>query len=148
MAKSDVMCFERGVLKSKAFQELTGKAVHMLFIFLSMRQLTRKPRARKGRRESWQITNNGKIVFPYRDGEEYGITPDQFRRGLDQLIDKGFIDVSHQGGGLLGDVSKYAICERWRKYGTDSFLNRPRQRRCPQVGYQKKHKPKTGMVQL
>ena len=45
---------------------------------------------------------------------------------FDKLIDVGFIDVAVQGGSSL--PSKYAISDRWMKYGTDEYKEKHRKR--------------------
>ena len=37
-----------------------------------------------------------------------------FCRSLSQLIELGFIDITHHGGGMMKDCSKYGISERYR----------------------------------
>jgi len=39
-------------------------------------------------------------------------------------MEHGFIEIAHLGGGLIGDCTRYSISERWRKYGTDSFVRK------------------------
>ena len=46
---------------------------------------------------------------------------------IDELQQKGFIDITHQGKGGrkpangTGDVSLYWIDDRWKEYGTNDF---------------------------
>jgi len=69
--------------------------------------------------EKWFIENNGEIVFFYTEAlNKYGITKPRFQRAVDELVEKGFIDITHHGGGVKGDSSTYAISERWQDYGT------------------------------
>jgi len=78
-------------------------------------------------RQSWGITNNGEIVFSYSEAQKkYGLTKRRFRDALDKLIELGFIDIAHHGGGLMGDCTLYAISERWRNYGTHEFIQETR----------------------
>ena len=73
------------------------------------------------------IENNGKIVYPYQEAEQKGFTRQQFRDAIDELQEKGLIDIKHLGKGGrkpaegTGDVSIYWIDDRWKKYGTDAF---------------------------
>ena len=76
----------------------------------------------KSRSSGWIIRNNGKIVYPYSEAEKKGIGRREFRNAIDELIEKGFLDITHQGsGGRSGDMTKYFIDDRWKDYGTPSF---------------------------
>jgi len=68
------------------------------------------------------IVNNGEIVFTYREAQKkYGISSSRFRRALDELVEKGFIDIAATGMGVHKVTTYYAISERWRDYGTSEF---------------------------
>jgi DNA-binding MarR family transcriptional regulator len=111
---------EREMLESKAFLSLTGAAMHVLLQFYCRKQV--KNVGKRNGRKSFDITNNGKIVFTYSEAKEkYGISTPRFRRAINNLIRKGFIDINHLGGGMSGDASKYYISDRWMKYGTEEF---------------------------
>ena len=76
---------------------------------------------RTGRKTEYLFVNNGELEYTYKEAEAKGITRPRFRNGIDQLVERGFIDITHQGsGGVRGDKSKYAISERWRN-GSDSW---------------------------
>ena len=133
---------ESGLVSSKAFLCLTGAATHIYLLFLKRRQM--KKSGRKGK-ERWVISNNGEIVFPYAEAKEkFGITPPRFQRALDQLVEHGFIDIVHSGGGMVKDISKYSISERWLSYGTDSFIPQYRQKDTRGLGFKKKEALKVG----
>ncbi len=111
----------RGLLQSRAFLSLRGKAPQVLLLFFTKRrvQRLRRPDARGNR---FEVVNNGEIVFTYREARRrYGIGKSAFTRAIDALVRRGFISVTHAGGGLKGDCSKYAISDRWRKWGTAEF---------------------------
>ena len=78
----------------------------------------------KNRKRSaeWVIRNNGDIVYPYLEAEKKGIGRREFRNAIDELIEKGFIDITHQGsGGRARDMTTYFIDDRWKDYGTAMF---------------------------
>jgi hypothetical protein len=110
---------EPELIQSLAFQKVSGTAVKVLIWFLRRRQLTKVGRAGK---EKWVIKNNGEIVFTYPDAKKnYGLTGPRFKRALEDLVAKGFIDINHHGGGMVGDFSTYYISDRWRNFGTEKF---------------------------
>lgn len=85
------------------------------------------------------MSNNGEIIFTYTEAKnKYKITFPRFQRALDDLIEHGFIDIKHHGGGLNGDTTKYAISERYKEWGTDSFKKIVRQKDMRGLGFKKK----------
>ena len=122
---------------SRAFLELTGVAPHVLFLFLKRRQMVKS--GRKQGKEQWVIGNNGEIVFPYAEAEnKFGITRPRFQRAIDQLVEKGFLDIKHAGGGMMKDISKYSISDRWLNYGTKNFIHKHRKKDTRGLGFKKK----------
>lgn len=108
---SEIMVIERDLTKSQAFRTLPATAIVMLFDFLGKRKI-------KGGR----ILNNGEIVYPFSEAEKRGIPQATFNRNRDILVERGFIDVTHAGsGGKKGDMTTYAISDRWKKWGKDTF---------------------------
>ena len=134
---SKVTFIEKDVLRSKAFKELPGTAIQVLMWFYLKRKLERT--GRKGK-EEWIITNNGEIVFSYIEaGKKYGLTRTRFSRALNALIEKGFIDIDHHGGGMMGDCTLYWISDRWRAYGMTLFLKKTRPKDTRGLGFTKKN---------
>jgi hypothetical protein len=116
---SQKVVFDRLMFKSTCFMNLTSTAKTVLLLFYCRRKLSKVGRHGKGK---WVVTNNGQILFPYSEAEKkFGIKKSTFARAITQLIEHGFIDINHHGGGMLGDASTYWISERWRDYGTDKF---------------------------
>ncbi|WP_228854683.1 hypothetical protein [Desulfomarina profundi] len=77
---------------------------------------------RAKRSDDWIIRNNGEIVYPYSEAEKKGIGRREFRNAIDELMEKGFLDIAHQGsGGHSGDMTRYFIDDRWKDYGTPAF---------------------------
>jgi len=88
--------------------------------FLRKRQMEKIKRHRRS--DEWVIKNNGEIVYPYSEAEHKRIGRREFRNAIDELIEKGFLDIAHQGsGGRSGDMTRYFIDDRWRDYDTSSF---------------------------
>ena len=113
---------DREMILSSAFHKLNGRAMKVLLLFLYRRQWSRP--SRKGK---WYTTNNGEIVFPYKEAKKrFKIPKSSFARAIDSLIEYGFIDIAHLGGGLIGDCTKYSISNRWRNYDTDRFVQKKR----------------------
>ena len=127
---------ERRLLQSKAYRALrTPTAYFVLGIFWTKRQL-----AKKGRRgKDWVITNNGEIVFTYQEAEtKYGISGGAFRSAIDELRNKGFIDIAESGAGLHKSANLYSISNRWKSYGTPEYKEpKPRPQKPINKGFQK-----------
>jgi len=114
----------RNIVKSEAFRTLSQIAI-LVYLDFRMRCKPKKIKAKRGREDGWIILNNGEIEYTYTEAEAKGISRPRFKRALKDLVEKGFIDVSHSGmGGPKGDKSKYAISERWREWGTDKFIQK------------------------
>ena len=133
---------ERRMHRSAAFRKLSANSIFVLFEFLSRRKMVQD--GRKGR---WGIANNGDIVFPYAEAEEtFKMFRSTFCRSISQLVEFGFIDITHHGGGLLKDCSKYAVSERWREYGKEGFIKKSRPNDTRGLGFTKNNWKETGLV--
>jgi hypothetical protein len=128
MGKSQNIWIERRMIESKAFLSLSVTAVKVLMIFLTKRQCERVGRSGK---KCWTIINNGEIVFTYKEAKsKYGISFSAFRNAIDELREKGFIDITASGQGTYKAANQYAISDRWRLYGmADYELPKPRPKR-------------------
>jgi len=113
----------------------------VLLLFLYRRQW--KQAGRKGK---WYTTNNGEIVFPYKEAKKrFKIPKSSFARAIDKLMEHGFIDIAHLGGGLIGDCTRYSISNRWRNYDTDRFIQTKRPKDTRGFGFTAKNwEEKTG----
>ncbi|MHC4120981.1 MAG: hypothetical protein ACYSWO_26120 [Planctomycetota bacterium] len=61
-------------------------------------------------------------MFTYHEAKnQYGITSPRFRRAIDELLARGFIDIAATGMGVHKVTTFYAISDRWRDYGTPRF---------------------------
>ena len=113
--------FDKDLLRSEAFRSLSKWSILAYLDFLRRRRMHNLKR-KKGRSDEWIIENNGAIVYPYHEAEMKGINRRNFRNAIDELIEKGFLDINHSGsGGRKGDVSTYWIDDRWQDYETDKF---------------------------
>ena len=125
----------------------------VLFEFLSRRQMVKV-----GRRDRWITKNNGEIIFTYAEAwNKFKMCRSTFCRSISQLVELGFIDIAHHGGGMMKDCSKYGISERWRDYGKEEFISKSRKKDNRKLGFRKdnwekqtgrkrKRKSKTGIT--
>ena len=117
---NQIICFDKSLLRSKAFRSLSKWSLLVYLDFFRKRQMEKVKH--KSRSAEWIIRNNGDIVYPYLEAEKRGIGRREFRNAIDELIEKGFIDITHQGsGGRARDMTTYFIDDRWKDYGTESF---------------------------
>ena len=124
---------ETELIRSKAFNTLTGKAPQVLLLFHTRRIMEQT----KGKKSRWFIKNNGKITFTYSEAlKKYGFTDGTFKRAIYQLTEKGFIRINSVGG-LFNTSNTYTLLDNWRHYGTDKFIppEKPA-RRYKSVGFQ------------
>jgi hypothetical protein len=114
----------RDLLESEAYRSLSRCAILIYQDFLAKREMVPIKRNRK---KAWAINNNGEIIYSYSEAKDKGFSRDQFRNAIDELQQKGLIDITHQGRGgrkpanSTGDVSTYWIDDRWQDYGTSDF---------------------------
>ena len=117
---ADNIWFDKNLLRSSAFRSLSKWSLLAYLDFLRKRQMEQVKRSKRS--DDWVIRNNGEIVYPYSEAEKKGIGRREFRNAIDELIEIGFLDITHQGtGGRSGDMTKYFIDDRWKDYGTPSF---------------------------
>ena len=132
---------EREMILSPAFHKLNGRSMKVLLLFLYRRQW--KQAGRKGK---WYTTNDGQIVFPYKEAKKkFKIPKSSFARAIDSLVEYGFIDIAHLGGGLIGDCTRYSISNRWENYDTERFVQKKRPKDTRGFGFTAKNwEEKTG----
>ncbi len=108
------------LLYSEAFSELSATSMRVLLRFLQKRKY-RKEGKRTNKRV---IYENNPIIFTYTEAECFGISRISFARAIRELIEKGFIQIEHQGGtvGNGKDWSTYRLIDDWKDYGTDKFI--------------------------
>jgi hypothetical protein len=134
---SKVVVFEQRLLKSKAYRSLrTPTAYFALGIFMTKRQIGKVGRQGK---ERVVILNNGEIVFTYSEAKGlYGISAGAFRDAIDELREKGFIDIAATGMGVHKVTTLYSISERWKLYGLTEYESpKPRPKKPINKGFQK-----------
>ena len=113
--------FDKNLLRSDAFRSLSKRAMLVYLDFLRKRQMY-EGKGKPGKGTEWVIKNNGEIVYTYAEAERKGISRNQFRDAIDELIAQGFLDINHLGsGGHKGDVTTFFIDDRWPEFGTDRF---------------------------
>jgi len=129
----DIMWIPRRMHRSPAFRKLTATAILILLEFKYRCQYTRA-----GTKGKWHQVNDGELIFTYAEAvKKFGMSRSTFRSCIDQLLNLGFIYIAHHGGGMLKDCSKYGICERWKEYGKEKFIEKSRQKDTRKLGFTK-----------
>lgn len=119
----------RELILSKAYRNLTKTASDVLLIFwLKQRKEKVNCKGKGKRKDEYVTTNNSEIEFTYPEAKQrFGLSIMQFTRARDLLVKMGFIDISSSGSGMFKQANKYSISERWRKYGTNEFVEKRRE---------------------
>jgi hypothetical protein len=113
---------EANLIESEAFLRLSGKAAMLVLIRFYQKAHRKRIKGKSKGIGNMTITNNGQIVFTYAEAAELGISRPTFFRVLRELIqDKGFIDITETGSWYLKQATKFAISQRWKRYGTDLY---------------------------
>lgn len=129
--------FPRELIESKAFAAIKTSTAHkVLAIFFTKRQW--ENRGRQGKKQ-WVMTNNNEIVFTYEQAKrQYGISYGAFRDAIDELRNKGFIDIAESGAGLYKSANLYRMSDRWKLYGTEDYKKpKPRPQKPINKGFQR-----------
>jgi len=104
---------EPDMMESVSFRSLSKTQLLVLLRFLQKISWSGKGKSR--------VYDCGNLVFTYAEAEYRGISRSTFHRSIKALVEKGFIDIEHQGGAYGRDYSRYALSNRWKKYGTEGF---------------------------
>jgi len=137
MGKGQNIWFPRALIESKAYAAIKIATAHrVLAIFFTKRQF--ESFGRKGK-EQWTIKNNGEITFTYREAKnKYRISESAFGDAINELVEKGFIDIASTGMGVHKVTTLYSISDRWRLYGAPEYEKpKPRPKRPINRGFQK-----------
>ena len=109
------------LLESLAYHELKGeKTLRVLIRFYQKRRWIKKQKKIEYIDEP--------MAFTYAEAHATGIGASRFHEIIGELYRMGFIEITHIGGGLARDYSRYSLSERWRDYGTDKFKPREKPR--------------------
>ena len=138
--RSKVVVLDQRLLKSKAYRSLkTPIAYFVLGIFWTKRQIGKVGRRGK---EQVVILNNGEITFTYKEAKEnYCISSGAFRDAIDELREKGFVDIAATGMGVHKVTTCYSISDRWKLYGMPEYEPpKPRPKKPINRGFQKGNK--------
>jgi hypothetical protein len=92
--------------------------------------------------KQWEIINNGEIEFTFAQAKgDYHISESTFRDAIDELRDKGFLDIAETGAGLYKTKNLYELSRRWEKYGTEDYKPpKPRPKGPMNKGFKKGNK--------
>jgi hypothetical protein len=130
------MYVPKGMVTSPAFLALKTVAAHrVLMIFYAKRDMEYRHTAGQ-KAKGWRCVNNGQITFSYKEAaDKYGLTASRFRSAIDELVEKGFIDIARSGYGLHKHQTLYAVSRRWERFGTPEFMHAKRPRRAERMGF-------------
>ena len=124
------------LLTCPAYLSLKGIAPHMLGIFWTKRQWTKS--SGKKRKKRYTLVNNGKIIFTYDEAKTYGFSYQRFSKGISELIEKGFLDITELGGGTGGTPTKFMLSTRYTTWGTPEFEQHDRVKQLAGYKFQEK----------
>jgi hypothetical protein len=138
MGNSNSVFLPRDLIRSDAYLDLAKRnsiAIWLIQQFYSRRQVQKVKRGSLAGRQSHIDLNHGQLQFTYSEANKKGITKPRFKRAIDLVVEYGFIDIKHPGGGMLGDSSLYGISDRWKEWGTSEFIKKKRQKDKRGVGF-------------
>ena len=138
MGRTHGVYLKSELFDSKAYKSLTKAQMRIFYEFMLKRKFGKRLKGKRGRKQGKNvpILNNGKNTFTYAEAERLGYPRNTFNRAIDKLIEVGLVDLTYQGQGgflsetgeVLGESSLYGISERWKDYGTNSFVVQKRKK--------------------
>ncbi len=136
--KSGGIYIERELFQSDAFLSLGKNSIKVLFALLDNRQREPQGKAidKKGNKRNPKFINLNSLEIPYGTLEKvYKINRSSIPAAIDELLAKGFINISYHGGACKHDKSKYAWSDDFLFWtpNTAPFEVRPKRER---HGYQ------------
>lgn len=124
MSKSGVIVLEQRMVRSAVWLSLSALAMQVYLLFRCKCQIAKRCHRPGKRSEDFmgRLLNNGELVFTYQEAKRlYGITAGRFSRTIDELVEKGLLDITETGLGLYKMTTHYAISTRWHYWGTQNF---------------------------
>ena len=130
--------WERELYQSEAFLSLNKNAIKLLIALLDSRQRERPSEAktRKGNKRKPKFVNLDCLEVPYGTlNKVYQMPERRIPDAIDELLAKGFIRITHHGGAIKHDKSKYALVNDYLLWSPNCkpFATRPKRER---RGYQ------------
>ena len=104
---------ETEMVVSKAFMTLNGTCKTVLLLFL----LKRKLKFKKGQVPICINPDEISMTYIELTSEPFNLHPEQVRRAIKTLLERGFIKVVHQGGAYKKDKTIYGMSDNWRIWG-------------------------------
>jgi hypothetical protein len=105
------------IIESRAFIALGGVAAQVLTAIMLKRRFEKIYGRKRGDPKKTICVNGNELTLTYSEVERrYGIKKCRFLRAIDELLAKGFITCTHQGGGYKRDKSTYALIESYQQW--------------------------------
>ncbi len=114
--KSGGFYWERELYQSNAFLSLGKNSIKVLIALLDNRQREKPSEAKdkKGKKRKPQFINLDRLEVPYGTLEKvYKMNRSSIPAAFDELLAKGFINVSYHGGACKHDKNKYAWSDNY-----------------------------------
>lgn len=102
------------ILESKAYLALKGIAPQVFVLFMLKRQFEPIPGTKRGSKKNKQCVNSQSLSLTYIEAKKkYGITQPRLTRAIDELLAKGFLTCTYQGGNQKQDKSTYGLIDKY-----------------------------------
>jgi hypothetical protein len=136
--KSGGFYWERDLYQSDAFLSLGKNSMKVLIALLDNRRREPGSKAggKKGNKRKPQFINLDSLKIPYGTLEKvYQINRSSIPSAIDELLAKGFIEISYHGGACRHDKTRYALSDNYLLWtpGAGPFAIRPKREK---HGYQ------------
>ncbi len=107
------LVLNRDMVESEVFRSLSGNAVK-LYLLLCLR-LTVENRAGRNEKPEYRAKNNGELILSYKSAKRLiGFSSRTVSRVIDELVNKGFIEIAVIGEGKHRRSHKLAMIDLWK----------------------------------
>jgi hypothetical protein len=145
MANSRGTYLKADLMKSKAFVSL-GTAAIKVYLGLRLRLFVKQKKRKYMGKQHYEDINPRNLIYTYDQiQEEWGIkSRSTVTKAIDELVDKGLVDIVRQGSGTFKQTSIYGLSDRWEKWHPahshrrhNGFVDKPRPQRPRHPGFKK-----------
>lgn len=131
------------LIRSNALRSLTRSAL-VIYIGLRSRLVAVPKRQKRVYKNEYDFKNERDLIYTYDEmQEEWDISSrSTVTKAIDELIEKGLIDIVRSGMGIHRRPNVYAVSDRWRKWHPskstrvyNGFVDKSRERAVSNPGF-------------
>ena len=116
-SSGEFVMYEKLLTQSEVWRGLSGDAVKVFIEFRNKHIFITDRKTKKIKSDNWND-----LSFTYREAETLlKFNRNRFKRAINELIEKGFIRIERQSGGLEKKCNIYSLSAEWKNFGKANF---------------------------